>query len=358
MQARDRKLAKYTMGIDKPTGLCYNFPGHLHRPARVRRKEPTMPKLDPVKLSPAFKDYLWGGTRLKAEFNKQSDLDRVAESWELSAHRDGQSTVATGDCQGLALTAYLEVIGKEALGTNCQKYDYFPLLIKLIDAKGDLSVQVHPSDEYALTHEGEYGKTEMWYILDCDEGASLYYGFSRDMTREEYETAIRDGRLTDILNRVPVKRGDVFFIPAGTVHAIGAGILICEIQQNSNTTYRVYDYNRRDKNGNLRPLHVEKALEVSCLQKSPPLPEIPDGADVTLTSCGYFEVNRQRVDGNGTISVNRDSFASLVVTEGQGSLLFDGGALDFTKGDSLFIPAQDRVFDLIGTCELIVSRVN
>ena len=222
-----------------------------------------MSQYTPVKLSPVFKDYLWGGTRLKTEFSKQSDMTPLAESWELSAHKDGQSTVAEGEYAGLTLTAYLDTVGREVLGTNCEKYDYFPLLIKLIDAKGDLSVQVHPSDEYALEHEGEYGKTEMWYILDCDEGAALYYGFKEDTTREAYEAAIREGRLTDILNRVPVKRGDVFFIPAGTVHAIGAGILICEIQQNSNTTYRVYDYNRRDKDGNLRPLHVEKALAVS-----------------------------------------------------------------------------------------------
>jgi mannose-6-phosphate isomerase len=226
-----------------------------------------MTKYDPVKLSPTFKDYLWGGERLKNEFNKKCDMTPLAESWELSAHRDGQSVVIGGEYDGLSLTEYIERIGKEALGENSAKYDYFPLLIKLIDAKGDLSVQVHPSDEYALKNEGEYGKAEMWYILDCDEGACLYYGFSRTVSREEYADAIKEGRLCELLNRVPVKKGDVFFIPAGTVHAIGSGILICEIQQNSNTTYRVFDYNRRDKNGNLRPLHIEKALEVSCLEK-------------------------------------------------------------------------------------------
>ncbi len=317
-----------------------------------------MTKLDPIKLSPAFKDYLWGGVRLKDEFNKQCDLDRVAESWELSAHKDGQSAVACGEYRGLTLTEYVNAIGKNALGVNCEKYDYFPLLIKLIDAKGDLSVQVHPSDEYALANEGEYGKTEMWYILDCDEGASLYYGFTRDVTREAYAAAIKEGRLTDILNKVPVKRGDVFFIPAGTVHAIGAGILICEIQQNSNTTYRVYDYNRRDKDGNLRPLHIEKALEVSCLEKSPDLPCIPDGADVQLASCGYFEVRRLRFISDGEISVDNTSFVSLMVTEGRGKLIYDGGELHFSKGDSIFVPARDMVCKVKGKCEMILSRVN
>ncbi len=315
-------------------------------------------KFTPVKLTPAFKDYLWGGHRLKSEFNKKCDLDRVAESWELSAHRDGQSKISGGIHDGLTLTEYLDAVGKEALGTNCQKYDYFPLLIKLIDAKGDLSVQVHPSDDYALAHEGEYGKTEMWYILNCDEEASLYYGFSENVTREAYASAIRDGRLTDILNRVPVKRGDVFFIPAGTVHAIGAGILICEIQQNSNTTYRVYDYNRRDKDGKLRPLHIEKALEVSNLDKSPELPQIPNGNDVTLASCEYFEVRRLRFDGEGDISVDESSFTSLMVTEGEGTLLYDGEVLSFAKGDSIFIPAEDTSYQIIGHCEIILSRAN
>ena len=317
-----------------------------------------MSKLHPVKLSPAFKDYLWGGERLKTEFNKHTDMTPLAESWELSAHKDGQSIVTTGDYTGLTLTDYVNAIGKEALGTACGKYDYFPLLIKLIDGKGDLSVQVHPSDEYALEHEGEYGKTEMWYILDCDEGAALYYGFAKDTTREEYETAIQEGRLTDILNRVPVKRGDVFFIPAGTVHAIGAGILICEIQQNSNTTYRVYDYNRRDKDGNLRPLHVAKALEVSNLKKSPDLPAIPDGADILLAECGYFEVRRLRVNGQATVTADETSFISLMVTDGEGVLSFAGGEIPFTKGDSLFIPAQNAAFTVNGQCELIRSKVN
>lgn len=316
------------------------------------------PKKEPVKLSPAFKDYLWGGTRLKSEFHKVCDLCRVAESWELSAHRDGQSTVSSGIYAGLPLTEYLHEIGKEALGANCEKYDYFPLLIKLIDAKGDLSVQVHPSDDYALSHEGEYGKTEMWYILDCDEGASLYYGFSRDVTRDEYVNAINEGRLTEILNRVPVKRGDVFFIPAGTVHAIGAGILICEIQQNSNTTYRVYDYNRRDAQGNLRPLHIEKALEVSNLQCSSALQPTSDGADVLLASCSYFDVRRLRFEGQGNISVDEKSFVSLMVTDGHGTLSYHGGKIEFTKGDSLFIPAQDAAFTVDGHCEIILSKVN
>ena len=205
--------------------------------------------LKPFKLTPAFKDYLWGGEKLKTLYNKKCDMDIVAESWELSCHKDGKSTIIGGEFEGETLSDYIQNHGKGVLGKNASKFDYFPILIKFIDAKGDLSVQVHPDDEYALKNEGEYGKTEMWYILECEEGATLYYGFKRDVTRAEYENAIKNNTLTDILNKVPVNKGDVFFIEAGTVHAIGKGIVICEIQQNSNTTYRVYDYNRKDKDG-------------------------------------------------------------------------------------------------------------
>lgn len=316
-----------------------------------------MSQLSPIKLAPVFKDYLWGGTKLKTEFGKKSDLDIVAESWELSAHKDGQSVVIGGEYDGLTLSDYVQKAGKEVLGRKAEKFSYFPILIKLIDAKGDLSVQVHPDDKYALEKEGEYGKTEMWYILDCEEGACLYYGFCKDVTKEEYEKAIRENTLTDILNKVPVHKGDVFFIPSGTVHAIGAGIVICEIQQNSNTTYRVYDYNRRDKDGNLRPLHVEKAVEVSSLKKSPDLPQIPDDEDVLLSECEYFNVRRLRANGEANLCVTEESFCSLIVTEGSGSLSLGDNSIEFAKGDSIFVPAQNADISIKGKCEIIVSRI-
>lgn len=316
-----------------------------------------MPFLDPVQLSPAFKDYLWGGTRLKEEYNKQSDLAVLAESWELSAHKDGQCSVLREGKSPVPFTEYLSEIGKAALGRRCEKYDYFPLLIKFIDAKKDLSVQVHPTDEYALEHEGEYGKTEVWYVLDCDPGACLFYGFRRDVTKEEYAAAICENRLAEILNRVPVEKGDVFFIPAGTVHAIGAGIRICEIQQNSNTTYRVYDYGRRDAQGNLRPLHVEKALEVSDLKKSPTVQKPQDKEVTNLCVCQYFEVDRLRIHGTTDLKIDETSFVSLTVTEGCGTLVTPTKALSFRKGDSLFIPAQNQCFSLQGECEIIRSKV-
>lgn len=316
-----------------------------------------MSKLSPVKLLPSFKDYIWGGTRLKTDFNKKTDIEPVAESWELSAHRDGQSTVAGGEFAGLTLTQYTEAAGKDILGLNAQKFDYFPILIKLIDAKDNLSVQVHPDDEYALKNEGEYGKTEMWYILGCESGAKLYYGFKCDITEEEYRRAIRENTLTDLLNDVPVHKGDVFFIPSGTVHAIGAGIVICEIQQNSNTTYRVYDYNRRDKNGNTRPLHIEKAVAVSSLSKAPELPTRGGGDDVLLAKCDYFTVRKLTVRKSLVLKLDRTSFRSLIVTDGEGVLLTDGDTVELNKGDSVFIPARDGEAIIEGDCELILSYI-
>jgi len=316
-----------------------------------------MSELNAVKLSPAFKDYLWGGTKLKTLYNKKSNLDIVAESWELSAHKDGQSIVMGGEYDGLTLNEYIEKAGKEILGTNAEKFEYFPILIKFIDAQGSLSVQVHPDDEYALANEGEYGKTEMWYILDCEEGATLYYGFAKDVTKQEYEEAIRNNTLTEILNAVPVHKGDVFFIEAGTVHAIGEGIIICEIQQNSNTTYRVYDYNRKDKDGNTRPLHIEKAVEVSNLKKSPELKAIANDKDVVLAQCKYFTVRRLKVAGSMGIDIDKSSFHSLIVAEGSGEVMLNGEKTQINKGDSVFVPAQNGKYTVDGQCEIILSYV-
>ena len=302
--------------------------------------------INAVKLKPAFKDYLWGGNRLKTEFGKQTELETVAESWELSVHPDGESTL----CDGTLLSQY---ITREMLGKNAQRFEYFPILIKFIDAKTNLSVQVHPSDSYALENEGEYGKTEMWYVLDATPDAFLYYGFKKDITKNEYKDAIQNNTLCDILNRVEVKKGDVFFIPAGTVHAIGGGCLICEIQQNSNTTYRVYDYNRRDKDGNMRPLHIDKALEVSCLSESPKLTPTRDDDDVTLAECEYFTVRRLKIKDEKKLCITDKSFHSLIVTNGSGSI----GDMSFTKGDSIFIPACESEYTLSGDCEIILSYI-
>lgn len=312
----------------------------------------------PIKLSPAFKDYLWGGTKLKTSYNKKSDLDIVAESWELSTHKDGQSTVNGGEFDGLTLTEYIEKNGRECIGKNAMEFSYFPILIKFIDALGNLSIQVHPDDDYALRVEGEYGKTEMWYILECDDNAYLYYGVNREISREEFKERIKNNTLLEVLNKVPVHKGDVFFIPSGTIHAICSGIVICEIQQNSNTTYRVYDYDRRDKNGNPRELHIEKAIEVSRLTPSPAQKK-PDTSskDTVLASCDKFTVRKLTVDSPMKINIDTSCFHSLIVTDGNGTLKINGETYDLIKGDSYFIPAQDGEYVLDGDCCIILSYV-
>lgn len=243
------------------------------------------------------------------------------------------------------------------IGKNFAEDGNFPILIKLIDAKENLSIQVHPDGNYALQHKGTNAKTEMWYILDCDDGASIYYGFKRDITKQQYETAIKNNTITDILNKVFVHKGDVFFIPAGTVHAIGMGILICEVQQNSNTTFRVYDYDRRDKSGNTRSLHIKEALEASNLQATQYTNSVSNEDDVILSQCEYFTVRRIRIHDYAKFNINKESFHSLIVTVGCGAIEMNGEKLLFNKGDSIFIPAQNSEYAVFGKCEIILSHI-
>ncbi len=315
------------------------------------------------KLRPAFQDYLWGGTRLRDVYHKPCDLDRVAESWELSTHPAGESVLEGGDYDGVTLSAYLHATGDRAQGENCRRFDRFPVLIKLIDAKQALSIQVHPSDEYALRAEGELGKTEMWYVMDADPGAYLYFGVNRPLTKAEFAQKIADNTVLEVLNRVEVHPGDVFFIESGTIHAIGAGILICEIQQNSNCTYRVYDYDRRDANGNPRELHVQKALDVAKL--TPGGPEqtarerfsAGDGTFEKLGGCDYFTAYRCRVNGQTTWTVDESSFAALTVLSGTGTVQGAENQAAFAPGDTLFVPAGAGQVVIAGNCELVITRV-
>ena len=283
-------------------------------------------------LIPTCKDYIWGGQRLKTDFGIQSGLNPLSEAWVLSCHPDGPSVLADGPDKGMTLRAWLDKAGKEALGTACEAFEDFPMLIKLIDAKKDLSIQVHPSDAYALEHEGQYGKTEMWVVLDAEPGASLYYGFDREVSLEEFSSRVSDGTLTEVLRKVPVKPGDVFFIPSGTLHAIGAGLVIAEIQQNSNVTYRVFDYGRLGADGKPRPLHVEKALAVTDRRPAPAL----DFGD-HLGDCRYFTTDGHQGDFRG--DCDGTSFHALLFTDGQGSLTCGGETREVKKGQCWFRPA-------------------
>lgn len=303
-----------------------------------------------MKLTPAVKDYLWGGTRLRDDYNIKSDLEKLAEAWVLSCHKDGMSIVANGEYEGMALSEVLK--DKSLLGSNAAAFTEFPVLIKLIDACDNLSVQVHPSDDYALANEGEYGKTEMWYVVDCNSDACLYYGFSKEISKEEFSQRIENNTLLEVLNRVPVQKGDCFFIEAGTLHAIGAGILIAEVQQNSNTTYRVYDYGRVGADGKPRQLHVEKALDVTelCPPKAPVCKLEQSG---NLATCKYFTADLLCLDSEDSIQVSDDSFVSVLAVSGEGEC--DG--ISFTAGESFFLPAGLGKVKLCGNAKLILTRV-
>ncbi len=300
-----------------------------------------------LKLYPAYKNYIWGGTKLAEWYGKTADFTPVAESWELSFHKDGETHLSDGRTLREALTP-------AELGTACADFPFFPMLIKFIDAKQNLSVQVHPSDEYALANENSFGKTEMWYVVEADAGAGLYVGFSRDVTRAEYEKAIADGTLCELLNFYPVQKGECYFIPAGTIHAIGAGCVICEIQQNSNLTYRVFDYGRVGADGKPRELHVEKALAVTNLKKYEKL--TPSGGEFgteVLGSCPYFHVTRQMVRGKWQIETNARSFKCVTCVEGVGQI----DAHPISRGDSYFIPANYGVAHLSGDMVLVCAEV-
>ena len=307
-----------------------------------------------MKLKPAFKDYLWGGTRLRDDYGLECDLDIIAEGWMLSCHKDGNSTIENGDFKGLTLKEAIEKSETSILGTNAEKFEDFPILIKLIDAKQNLSIQVHPNDEYALKVEHEFGKTEMWYVVDCEKGAYLYYGFKNEISKEQFKDAIENNTLTDILNKVEVKKGDCFFIESGTVHAIGAGLLIAEIQQNSNTTYRVYDYGRVGADGKPRELHTEKALEVTVTAPPKyPILHATDESETTLADCKYFEVKKHNINKKIEINVDSTSFSSLLCVEGQCTV----GDVQIKAGECVFIPASFGSVIISGNAELLESRV-
>lgn len=298
------------------------------------------------KLFPETKDYIWGGNKLR-EYGKKSDKDRIAESWELSFHPDGPSRLADG-------RELKDVATKKDWGENAAKFPFFPILIKFIDAKDNLSVQVHPSDEYALKNEGQFGKTEMWYIVDAEEGAGIYLGLKRDVTAEEFGKAIENGTVLDLLNFFKVKKGDHYFIESCTVHAIGKGCLIAEIQQNSNLTYRVYDYGRKDKNGKGRELHVEKAKKVANLSAfhNAPLNEDYNGGKL-IGECKYFKVAKYTIGGEKKFVADEKSFKAVSVLSGEGKV----GDWAAKRGDTFFVPASYGEFIVTGNMEIIVSEV-
>ena len=310
-----------------------------------------------LKLKPACKDYLWGGHRLAEEYGVEYDGEILAEAWELSAHPDGASIITNGKYSGKSLREFLDAEGLEILGTHCRRFREFPILAKFIDAKDNLSIQVHPSNAYALKNEGQYGKTEMWYVLDAEPGAFLYYGFKHEISKEEFKRRIEENTLLEVLNAVPVKKGDVLFIESGTLHAIGAGILLAEIQQNSNVTYRIYDYGRVGADGKKRDLHIEKALAVTnripIIKSAENYPHVAD--------CDYFTVDKLNLDGKLTYrmqgNVGEESFLSILILDGAGTISNKGEKISYKKGDSFLLTANAGDWQIEGSCDALLTTI-
>lgn len=322
---------------------------------------------EPFLLKPIGKDYLWGGNRLKTEYNKKIDLEPLAETWECSTHPDGVSIVSSGEFSGKPLD---EVIKEhsEMLGTHCKKFENFPIMVKFIDAKKDLSVQVHPNDEYAKIHENNSaGKTEMWYVLDATPDANLICGLNKNMTKEELREVLTQGKMEEYFEKTRIKKGDIFFIPAGQIHAICSGALVAEIQENSNITYRLYDYNRVDKNGKKRELHIDKALEVAKLEKNKKkrntkkVIKYKKGYMVeSVCNCKYFKVEKMILNTKNSMAeykTNDLSFHVLLCIDGKGIMHFNKKTLEFCKGDCIFLPANSPIVNIEGNTNFLDINV-
>ena len=294
-----------------------------------------------IKLIPIIKSYIWGGTYLKAFKNTKAEI--ISESWELSIRKDNICSV-----YGFSKTID-QLISDEDLGENVKRFPYFPLLIKLIDAKENLSIQVHPSDEYALKNEHSFGKSEMWHIISADKGSGLYVGLNRDYTKKEIEEKLRTNKIEECLNFFEVKPGDTFLINPGTIHAIGKGVRLIEIQQNSDLTYRLYDYLRKDKNGNYRELHIDKALNVINYHKYNFQPVKGD----VLADNRYFKVVRKEVHGEMKIAADEGSFKTFTFIEGEGIV----DDIPYRKFDTFFL-ANNKSCLVKGDGVVIISSVN
>ena len=317
--------------------------------------------LYPIKLIPFVSETIWGGKKLIEEYGVKTEKKNAAEGWMLSCHEAGASTVENGEFAGISLADVVK--SNPALcGENAKEFTDFPILIKFIDAMDNLSVQVHPTKEYCEKTGRGQSKTECWYIIDCDEDAYLILGFKDKITPEQFKASIENGNLTDYVAKVPVKKGDFFFIESGTLHAICKGILLAEVQESSNTTYRIFDYNRVGNDGKPRELHVEDGVAVTKLEKYSQ-PDFCKGEELDgderklLADCPLFKVWKLDTDGEFSAIANEKSFVSLLIMAGEGSLDCCGETLSLKKGDSIFIPANAGDYKLCGKMEIIETRI-
>jgi mannose-6-phosphate isomerase len=311
----------------------------------------------PLLFEPIFKERIWGGTKLKELLNNSFESNQIGESWELSTVENDISIVANGDFKGLNLNQLIEKYPTEILGTDSVKNFglNFPLLFKFIDAKEDLSIQVHPNDALAKKRHKSFGKTEMWYVMQADDNARLVVGFKDSTNKEEYQEHIENKTLATILNETPVKKGDAFFLETGTVHAIGAGVLIAEIQQTSDITYRLYDWDRVDANGVSRELHTDLALDAINFETTTTkiVYEDETNKSVTLVECPFFETHVLKISEKYNWKKTKESFTVFMCTEGSFTINMLHFQATFKKGDTLLIPAIIDDFEIIGESTLL-----
>ena len=314
-------------------------------------------KLHPLKFTSIFKERIWGGTKLKDYLNKSFDGNQIGESWELSTVENNVSVVAEGDFAGLNLKKLIEKFPTEILGSkSIEKYGLeFPLLFKFLDAQQDLSIQVHPNDELAKMRHNSFGKTEMWYVVQAEENSKLVVGFKDKINKEDYLKLIENKKLVEALNEIPVKKGDAFFLETGTVHAIGAGVLIAEIQQTSDITYRLYDWDRVDAEGNERELHNDLAVDAINFNETTTQVSYRKilNQSSELVNCPFFKTNILPVSGEYFWKKQEDTFTVLMCTHGDFSLFCDNQEYVFEKGDTVLIPAIFDKFTLIGNATLL-----
>ena len=308
--------------------------------------------IHPLKFRPILKERLWGGTKLKEVFGKPIESDITGESWELSTVKGDISVVANGSLEGKSLQELIDSNAEELLGKSVVERfgKEFPILIKFIDAKQDLSIQLHPNDALAKERHDSFGKTEMWYIMDADPKAELIVGFNKDVTKEEYAESIDSDTLLDLLNYEEVKEGDTFFINTGKIHAIGAGVMLAEIQQTSDVTYRVFDFNRKDKDGNLRELHTELALDAVDYEKKDDF-KVSYGHEKnevnTMVDCPYFKTNFIELTENLDLdTTQRDSFTIFMCVGGEAKISTAEGEVSIKSGETALLPASTQKISL------------
>ena len=315
----------------------------------------------PFELEPYVSETIWGGSRLIEEYGIVTEKSNAAEGWMLSCHESGLCRIANGELKGKTLRE-IYLSNPEICGRNAQRFDDFPILIKFIDAKDDLSIQVHPTDDYCRKTGRGQSKTECWYVLDTAPGAALILGFKDRISSEEFRRLIEEGRLTDAVEKYDVRKGDFFFIESGTLHAICKGVLLAEVQESSNTTYRVFDYNRVGKDGKPRELHIDDAVAVTKCEPYVPSQYCKDeivcnGAKHILAECPLFNVAELRIDGNFSGKADENSFVSLLVFEGEGELKTQNGGVLLKKGVSVFIPASTGEYEITGKLNILETTI-